>query len=165
VPAEHRLAVRVLAYTGCRVSELLSIKATDIDWLYGDIKLPALKAQGRVPFKMVVLLDPQAWAILKSHYEGKKGPIFPYSRQRLWQIVKEAGEKAGIRGVHPHTLRHSFGVNFTRAGGDTKVLQRIFGHKDVRTTINKYLKYQTSDMAEEGQKLTQRLKDIRNKGG
>ena len=49
---------------------------------------------------------------------------------------KILGRKLAIRGVRlsPHTLRHTFAVNFLQSGGDIYMLARILGHSSVRTT-------------------------------
>lgn len=58
----------------------------------------------------------------------------PLERVAIWQIVKRAAAKAGIRDVHPHTLRHSFATHLLIGGADLRVVQELLGHADVTTT-------------------------------
>ncbi len=59
----------------------------------------------------------------------------PLSRMTVWNIVSTSGLKAGItRGVHPHTLRHSFATHLLEGGAGLRVVQELLGHSDIRTT-------------------------------
>lgn len=69
-----------------------------------------------------------------------KGRLFltrtgrPIERVRVWQIVKRCAHEAGLRDVHPHTLRHSFATHLLAGGADLRVVQSLLGHADISTT-------------------------------
>ncbi|MEM7622641.1 MAG: tyrosine-type recombinase/integrase, partial [Planctomycetota bacterium] len=69
-----------------------------------------------------------------------KGRIFltrsgrPIERVRVWQIVKKWSAVAGLAGVHPHMLRHSFATHLLHGGADLRVVQELLGHADIGTT-------------------------------
>lgn len=58
----------------------------------------------------------------------------PIERVAVWQIVAKYAAIAGIRGVHPHLLRHSFATHLVAGGADLRVVQELLGHADIGTT-------------------------------
>lgn len=95
----------------------------------GGVALRALVAylsEGR-PFLATKAKTQTDWVFLN----GRGGKL---SRQSIHALVARAGEGIGIRGLHPHTLRHSFATHMLEGGADLRVIQDILGHADISTT-------------------------------
>lgn len=56
------------------------------------------------------------------------------SRQSVHAICEKYGRLAGIEGLHPHTLRHSFATHMLEGGADLRIVQEILGHATIATT-------------------------------
>jgi integrase/recombinase XerD len=79
------------------------------------------------------LLDEYLKWRLKYPYRGPL--VFPFSRQRGWQLVEKLGRRIGIKGLHPHSFRHLLATTWVGKGLDVKKLQLLLGHANISTTM------------------------------
>ena len=138
--------VELLYATGLRVTELLSLKA-------GDVNLDAgyLTCIGKGDKQRIVPLGHAAadWvrrylaearpALLKTRkcpwlFVNAKGGT-QLSRVGFWKLLKAYGTQAGVsRDLSPHMLRHSFATHLLERGADLRAIQMMLGHADLSTT-------------------------------
>jgi len=89
----------------------------------------------------VIPLDGETLDLLRCYLEWRhqfpyRGPLlFPFSRVRGWQLVRKIGRRAGIEGLHPHSLRHLLATTWVAKGLDIKKLQLMLGHASIATTM------------------------------
>src|SRR5262249_17977256 len=60
----------------------------------------------------------------------------PLTRQAVNYLIGAAAESAGLKNVHPHTLRHSCGFYLADKGTDLRTMQAYLGHRDPRHTVH-----------------------------
>lgn len=139
------LAIIELLYgSGLRISELIGLKYSDVEFEAG-----FLKVSGKGGKQRLVPMGKFALGALESHLEkqaekdlGQKTKLLfynkigkTYSRVGLWKMIKRRVLKAGItKAVSPHTFRHSFATHLLDGGADLRVVQEMLGHADISTT-------------------------------
>lgn len=143
--AEPRPYVRTLcltlAYTGCRISEALSLTPAAILSDQGCIAIRTLKQRnGRIFVREVPVPAPLIEELERVHelsHLPRHQRLWPWSRGRAWQLVKEVMQTARITdGPHasPKGLRHGFGLHAIRCGVPLNLVQRWLGHASMTTT-------------------------------
>lgn len=147
--SRERMFLLLLWRTGIRVTEAIGITLADIDFVNKTITIKWQK--NRKYLRRVVPIQASLRDLLSVFCAGLNlvDRLFPFTRQRAWQIVV----KWFGRGVHPHTFRHSFAVNWLRQGGDLVVLHRVLGHNRLQATME-YLKIVPVDQARELDKIS-----------
>lgn len=139
-----RAMLELLYATGVRVTELISMKLTDIHLSMNYIICRDGEKERVIPFgenarkAIERYLSDGREALLK---EAESEYLFVncsgkmMSRQGFWKLVKRYAQKAGIMAdITPHTLRHSFAAHLVQNGADLKSVQEMLGHSDIATT-------------------------------
>jgi site-specific recombinase XerD len=125
-------AILELAYaTGLRLSELTKLEVTDLD-----LKRCMLRVRGGKGNKdRVGFFGSKALQALRAHLLGREaGSVFGVRRRTIWRVVRLAGRRAGLDGVHTHSLRHAFATHLLNRGADLRCVQELLGHVSLRTT-------------------------------
>lgn len=138
--AEVRTLCAVLAYTGCRISELLALTAGCFDFSEGFVAVRCLKKRSDVPVIWAVPLPSDLLELVREVH-GLDGiglrRLWHWSRSGAWHIVKAVMREAGIApGPHatPKDLRHGFGLHAVRCVVPINLVQRWLGHASLTTT-------------------------------
>ncbi len=145
VGLRDRAMLEVLYATGLRVSELVALRATQLDRHRGLVRLVGKGDKERlVPMGEEALhwLDnflvhgrPVILGQRQSDYVFITRRGGPMTRQAFWQLVKRYARQAGIdKSLSPHTLRHAFATHLLNHGADLRVVQMLLGHSSLSTT-------------------------------
>ena len=132
--------LELLYATGIRVSELISLKMSDVDLQNGtitcgdrrtrtiSISATALKALTEyISFIRKQMLRDLNEDVLFVNVNGD-----PMTRQGFWKILKGYQQKAGIqKNITPHMLRHSFAAHLLENGMDMKSVRKTMGHSEL----------------------------------
>lgn len=137
---KHR-AILMTAYdAGLRVSEVVALKASDID--SGRMVLIVRGGKGKkdrylpLPQRLLVVLR-KYWhaARPKEFLFPGQNQAKPISRIAVYNACKRAMCNAGLtKNISPHTLRHSFATHLLEQGTDIRTIQVLLGHRSVCTT-------------------------------
>lgn len=142
----NQCMIEVLYGCGLRVSELIDLKISDINF-----KEKFIKVQGKGKKVRYIPLAEYTSEMIKNYIKNvrsknkinKKYEDFLFlnsrgtsmSRVIVFIIIKELVEKAGIRkNISPHTFRHSFATHLLQNGVDLRFIQEMLGHSSITTT-------------------------------
>lgn len=140
LPAERRVFVLTLVWTGARVSEVLALTRASFQLDAGLVAITTLKRRRpvirEIPIPPALMAELDAVFGLRSSAQGAWLPLWRFHRVTAWRIIKSAMENVGIEGVRatPRGLRHAFGVGTLAAGVPLTLVQRLLGHSSVETT-------------------------------
>ena len=128
-------AIRLLMLTGCRKSEILTLRWDDVDRTAGEFRL----RDGKRGPRMVPLATPSLkvldgiervegnpW-VIRSQKRGVHLPGLNY----YWNRIRD---RAGLEGVRIHDLRHSHASRALALGEGLPIIGRLLGHRRVETT-------------------------------
>ena len=148
--------LELLYATGIRVTELVTLKLTDVNMKLGFIECHDGDRVRTVPVAEVAQRALSRYITeVRDDMSGGSDYLFfnckgaPMSRQGFWKIIKYYAAKAGIdKDITPHMIRHSFASHMLNNGADIKSVQEMLGHVDIATT-QIYLTNKQSKLKEE----------------
>jgi len=142
----------LLFFTGCRISEILAIRKKDVNLLKKVILIRQLKKRKGEELIREILLPPPVEEYLREYVireiKGEELPLFDFTRQRAWQLVKELSLACLNKPLHPHVFRHAFAIQLLKTTSNMEYVRRLLGHKDY-DTIKHYLDFTIEDMKED----------------
>lgn len=137
-----RAVLELMYSSGLRVSEAVNIEIKDLDL---DAGILTCTGKGSKTRRIPVGSSAVEWVKSYLSIRRKKENIEiqnlfvsslgrPLNRQIIHSFIKEYGEKCGLEGVSPHTLRHSFATHLVQNRADIRSVQQMLGHADISTT-------------------------------
>ena len=141
----NNLIIELLYDTGVRVSELVNIKISDIDFDNKKIRI-----MGKGSYERFAFFGENGYIALKKYMDGLRIQLLD-NKSSDFLILNKDGGKITPRGVakiidsmikntslklkiSPHTLRHTFATHLLDNGCDIRSVQEMLGHKNINST-------------------------------
>mgnify|MGYP006172330617 FL=1 len=142
----NRAMLEILYSCGLRVTELITLKLSNVSFVEGFIKVigkgdkERLAPIGKTALKYLNIYIGE----VRNHQNIQKGHediIFlnrrgkQLTRVMIFTIIKQLAEKIGLKKkISPHTFRHSFATHLIQGGADLRAVQEMLGHESITTT-------------------------------
>ena len=151
----------LLLDSGLRLSEMLGIRTQDINWAENGVNVMGKGSKERT-VNFGAKVKKALW-----DYKQRRGDLTgqdfffvdhygrPVKKRWYQQVLARRGKSAGIEGVRisPHTMRHTFAVQYIMNGGDAFSLQRLLGHSSMET-VTIYVGLANRDVAQQHRKFS-----------
>ena len=142
----NRAMLETLYGCGLRVSELISLKLSDLFFDEGFIKVTGKGDKQRfipigalnMKYLNTYIHEVRVHLAIKKEYLdfvllNRRGAKL--TRAMIFTMVKNLSEKIGLRkNISPHTFRHSFATHLLENGADLRAIQQMLGHESITTT-------------------------------
>ena len=140
IERRDKAMIEILYATGMRISELVNLKLTDIDF-----NRSVLKVFGKGSKERLVPYGEKAAEALRIYLEDRKKldskDVFlsnrgtRITRGAFWQRIKIYIKRENLKSsISTHTLRHAFATHLLNRGADLRSVQILLGHSDLSTT-------------------------------
>ncbi len=142
-----RAILELLYATGCRVSELCTLRTRDMH-----LKERYCICHGKGDKQRIVPLGSRAVESIGKYLESERPQLSARSgsatehlilsprgrvmrRERVWELLKKYAARVGMPSeISPHSLRHSFATHLLAGGADLRQVQEMLGHASIATT-------------------------------
>lgn len=151
--SRYYLIFEILFWTGCRIGELLALTPKDIDFERNQISItktyyrterqdvitePKTKQSVRL-IEIPEFLKQEIKGFIDGHYGMPENErLFPIVQEAVQHKMKHQMEKAGVKKIRVHDLRHSHVAYLINKGIEPILIKERVGHKDIRITLNTY---------------------------
>lgn len=153
VGSRYYVLFEILFWTGCREGELLALNKSDID--FANNKLHITKTYYRTERKDIItapkteqsvrtidipeFLKQEIKDYVNKMYELPDGErIFPIVAEAVQHMLKNHADKAGVKRIRVHSLRHSHVAYLINQGVQPLIIKERLGHRDIKITLNTY---------------------------
>ncbi len=148
----NNMMLTLLYVTGMRISELIALKISDMQFDTGFLII----SSGKGGKSRIVPLPVPVLAIVRTYIESTHpmltrykneriftdwlfpvvygGKVKNITRQAFWGILKKMAAASGLKkNISPHQLRHSLATHLLKNGADLRSLQMLLGHENIST--------------------------------
>ena len=130
--------IHFLHATGCRVSEVVSVDISDVDFQNRELIVHGKGGKERTVY-LTQVASMYLERYLKERGDESKALFVGKGSSRIQKngieaAVKRIGERAGVDNVHPHRFRRTLATELIARGAALQDVQMILGHEDIRTT-------------------------------
>jgi len=136
----NRALYYLLSQAGLRISEALDLQMQDMDLVARRVRV----RDGKGRRDRVVYLSSKASGALAAYLQtvphasadvvlSRQGQPLSYSE--AWARMRDLGRVAGVGGVSPHRLRHTYATQLLNNGMTIDALRRLMGHENLNTTL------------------------------
>lgn len=137
-----RAMLEVMYATGARVSELISLKVSDVSLKNEMAVLTTGRSHRLVPLGKAAIAALIDYIKVRSNIKNSSSDALflnfyggPLTRQGFWKIIKHYIKESGISdNVTAQTLRHSFALHLLKNGADAESVSEMLGYSDVSST-------------------------------
>jgi integrase/recombinase XerD len=137
---KHKAIIELLYCSGIRLQECIDLKPADIK----SSEMLVHIRSGKGSKERFTLLSQRALVTMRDYFRRQRPREFlfegyypgkQYSKRSVEKIVTVVAQLAGIdKPISPHVLRHTFATHLLDNGTDLRIIQKLLGHSDIKTT-------------------------------
>lgn len=153
VGSRYYVIFEILFWTGCREGEMLALTKSDID--FANNRMSITKTYYRIERRDVITAPKTEQSVriielpefltreIKEYVDElpnltEHTRIFPVVAETVQHKLKRQAEKAGVKRIRVHDIRHSSAAYLINQGVQPLIIKERLGHKDIRITLNTY---------------------------
>jgi integrase/recombinase XerD len=138
-----RALMELIYGAGLRVAEAVSLRTDEVDLDVAALRVTGKRQKVRwVPLPRLTLpwLETYVEEMRPKLLKGARSEVFisdrgkAMSRQIVYNRLQRYAKNAGLPGVSPHVLRHTYAVHLVQGGADLRTVQELLGHASIATT-------------------------------
>lgn len=154
------LILSILVYLGLRISDVVDLKLSDVDWNLNTINIIQQKTQNTLTLPLIDEVKYPLLDYLKNVRKNidedyifvtNNAPIGKYKSKSFWYVVTKYLDKANIDYTNKHhgthSLRHSLASNLLNKNIPITTISSVLGHSTIKTT-QKYLTIDINNLKE-----------------
>lgn len=136
----NKALILLLLDTGVRVSELARLTVGDLDMERGSLVVRPFMSGKKSKPRIVYIgktTKKALWLYLAPRNADTSAPLVatlqgePLTRLSIKNILTRLSKACGVPGIHAHKFRHTFALEYIKAGGDIFTLQELLGHNSL----------------------------------